>query len=272
METIIVGVIAFIGGYLGGRKARANAVVPVLNDVSLTQTIDRANYLHTLRRELANILVWRNPQRYLELYRQIHTEILSLKSWRAEEISKRLVELSLKYPNYSDFDFVGTREYILYPDGVSMYDNAELEKHYHNSWIFVALSVLGDDNWKDAAKRGFVNTTSEEELTHLTRYVQRIEDTKFEYRIQKAIYDYHLARKEFGANLNNGVYEIVYMPHFDETLYGVHLKVTNEYGIYSHFVFDDGRSSQSCYRSNSTFELEQPLDSLRDVLREIKLL
>ena len=139
-------------------------------------------------------------------------------------------------------------------------------------WIFVALSVLGDDNWKDAAKRGFVYTTSEEELTHLTRYVQRIEDTKFEYRIQKAMRVNFLARKDIGANLNNGLYEIIDLPHIAESRYGVHLKVTNEYGIYSYFVFDDGRSSRSYYRSNSTFELEQPLDSLSDVLREIEML
>ena len=114
MEVIVVGLAALVGGFVLGAKMSAESVAPALTQVSNTQAIDRASFLQTLRRELANILIWRNPQRYLQLYRHLNSEVSSLKSWRPEEVRKRLADLSSKYPLYEDFDTIGTREYVLY--------------------------------------------------------------------------------------------------------------------------------------------------------------
>ena len=54
MEVFIFGLAALIGGFVLGSKLSAKAVAPVLSEVSNTQAIDRANFLQTLRRELAN--------------------------------------------------------------------------------------------------------------------------------------------------------------------------------------------------------------------------
>ena len=86
MEVFIVGVVALIAGFALGAKLYAKAVAPEINEVSATQAIDRANYLQTLRRELANILIWRDPQRYLQLYRELQSEAVSFRSWRPEEV------------------------------------------------------------------------------------------------------------------------------------------------------------------------------------------
>lgn len=91
----------------------------MLSEVSNTQATDQANFLQTLRRELANILIWRDPQRYLRLYRKHHSEVASLGSLRPEEVRWQLAELCKEYPNFSDFDAISTREYVRYPDGVS---------------------------------------------------------------------------------------------------------------------------------------------------------
>jgi hypothetical protein len=271
MESIFVGIVALVGGFVFGWKSGANAVVPALSQISNTQAIDRANFLQTLRRELANILVWRNPQRYLSLYRQLHVEAKSLASWRVEEVRTRISELCKKYPNYSDFDAVATREYVLYPDGVSMLDDAEIEERYRDLILFVALSVLADESWKDAAAKMFVHTTSDKELAHLTEYVHRIEDTKLKLRIEQAMDHNAWARRDDARNLDNDFYAIIDLPHFAENRYGVHLKRTNEFGIYSFFVFDDGRISYSFYRSDPTFQQERPLNPLHPVLEELKL-
>jgi hypothetical protein len=269
MEAIVIGFVAFIGGLVLGSWLCTKAVVPDLNQVLRTQAIDRANYLQTLRRELANVLVWRNPQRYLQLYRQIHAEVSSLGSFRPEEVHSRLAELCKKYPNFSDFDTIETREYVLYADGVSMMDDDELERNYRDLVMLAALSAIVDEAWKAAA--GFVHTTSDKEFAHLTEYVQRIEDTKLTLRIERAINDNYLARTDDARNLDNEFYTIIDLPHFAENCYGVHLKCTNEFGIYSFFVFDDGHISKNYYRSDPNFQMEQPLEPLGAVLDEVKL-
>ena len=132
MDTIVVGIVAVIGGFVLGYRLAAWAAVRELRQVENTQAIDRAHFLQTLRRELANILVWRNPKRYLQLYREIHAEVSSLKSWRAEEARTRLSKLCEKYPWYFDFDAIHTREYVLYSDGVSHMTDDELEATYRD--------------------------------------------------------------------------------------------------------------------------------------------
>ena len=268
---LIVGIVALIVGYIFGRKSGARALVPALSQASNTQAIDRANFLQTLRRELANILIWRNPQRFLELYRHIHAEVSSLKSWRPEAIRKRHAELCSKYPNYSDFDAIGTREYVLYADGASLMDDADLEGRYKDLVVFAALSIVVDESWRDASGKHFVHTMDDKELAHLTNYAKRIEDTKFRLRLDRAIEDNAMFRSQNERNLNNDFYTIIDLPHFAENRYGVHLKRTNQFGIYSFFVFDDGRISYNYYLSDPNFQQEQRLDSLHAVLADVKL-
>lgn len=270
MEVLVVGIVALIGGFVLGSKFSAKTVAPVLSEVSNTQAIDRANFLQTLRRELANILIWRDPQRYLQLYRQLHSDCASLGSWRPEEVRNRLAELCKKYPSYSDFDAIATREYVLYADGVSWSDSAELERRYQDIVTFVALSVTADATWKEAASRGFVHWLSDDELAHLSKYVQRIEDTKLRLRIDQAVETYYAWRNEQTGLLDNDFYSVRPLHHFAENRYGIHLKRTGEFAIYSFFMFDDGRTSYSYYRSDPTFEQEQRLHVLHEVLEEVK--
>lgn len=270
MEIIVVGLVALIGGFMLGAKLTEMAVAPRLNKVSNEQAIDRANYLQILRRELANQLVWRDPQRYLQLYRQLHSEVASFGSWRPEEVRKRLAELCRKYPNYDNFDTIGTREYVLYADGVSWIDDTELEQRYRDVVTFVALSVIADPTWNEAASRGFVHNLSNEELAHLTEYVQRIEDTKLRLRVEQAVEFYYARRDEQTGLLDNDFYSIRPLRHFAENRYGIHLKRTNEFAIFAFFMFDDGRTSHRYYRSDPTFEQEEDLSPLHAVLEAIR--
>lgn len=272
MEAIAIGIVALIGGFVFGLRWGAKGLAPAIRETSNTQAMDRANFLQTLRRELANILVWRNPQRYLHLYRQIHSEVSTLGSWRIEEVHARLGLLTEKYPFYSDFDAIATREYVLYADGFCGMSDDELEGHYCDLVMFAALSSIADEAWKNAARKRLIRTTSDEELAHLTEYVQKIEDTKLHLRIDRAMHDNALGRTDDGQNLDNDFYKIIRLPHFAEIRYGVHLKQTNEFGIYSFFVYDDDQISRSFYRTDPTFETEQLLDPLYSVLEEVRFM
>jgi hypothetical protein len=49
------------------------------------------------------------------------------------------------------------------------------------------------------------------------------------------------------------------LPSYADVRYGIHLKQTDEYGVYSFFVHDDGKVSSRYARSDATFENETGL-------------
>ena len=161
MELFLVGLVALVVGFFLGFKLIAKAAQPEIKEMQKNQAIDRASYLFTLRRELANILIWRDPQRYVKLYRELCSEFNSFKSWRLEEINKRLSELSKEYPFYADFDTIGSKEYVLYPDAVSWNSYEKLESNYRDISTFVALSLLSNTSWQDARFQIDFNFTDE---------------------------------------------------------------------------------------------------------------
>lgn len=264
---IVVGIAALCGGLIVGWNVCQKSLTEPLRRLHRTQAIDRANYLMTLRRELANVLIWRNPQRYIDLYRRLHDEVRSLAAWRPEEIRKRHAELCEKYPNYVDFDYFGTREYVLYEDGLWL-DDEEAEERYRDIVIFTALCATGDDDWKDGARYGHIRATSDKELEHLSKYVRRVEDTKLMLRLLRAADGYRLATRAGSFDsIDSATYSVRRLQTLGEDLrFGVHLKDTNEYGLYSFYVFDDGNITYSYSRSDSSFDAEEALHPIHSVV------
>ena len=276
MEFFVVGIISLIVGCILGVKLIARTAQPVISERLSMQATDRANYLFTLRRELANILIGRNPRRYLQLYQELCTELKSLESWRIEEIKRRLLKLSSEYPFYNDFDIINTREYVLYTDGVSSLTYEELEGRYRDIVTFIALSLIGDLDWKDASSRGWIRLDlthkySSAEIEHLSEYVGRIEDAKLHLAIDSAMEVYYANGGLQKGSFDNNLFTVQHIYHpSPDSRYGIHLKNTDEFAIYSLFVHDDGHASYSYYRSDSKFEREEPLNVLDALLDEKK--
>ena len=274
MELFLAGLVALVVGFFLGFKLIAKAAQPEIKEMQKNQAIDRASYLFTLRRELANILIWRDPQRYVKLYKELCSEFNSFKSWRLEEINKRLSELSKKYPFYADFDTIGKKEYVLYPDAVSWNSYEELESNYRDLATFVALSLQSNASWQDAKYQIDFNFTAEhvpDKLEHLLEYVERIEDTKLIMRIDQAMDAYYTMRDKETGMLDNDFFAVkmIYRSRPDN-LYGINIKRTNEFAIYSVFHYDGGGTSTSHYRSDSTFEEEVYLHSNVALLDELR--
>ena len=276
MEFFIVGVISLIVGCILGVKVIARTAKPVISERLSMQAIDRSNYLFTLRRELANILIGRNPRRYLQLYQELRTELKSLESWHIEEINRHLSELCKKYPSYNDFDILNIREYVLYADGVSWLSYEELVGRYRDIVTFIALSLIGDLDWKDASSRGWIKLDithkySSAEIEHLSEYVERIEDTKLQLAIDSAMEVYYANGGLQKGSLDNKLFTVQHIYHpSPDSRYGIHLKSTDEFAIYSLFVYEDGHASYSYYRSDSKFEREESLNVLHALLDEKK--
>jgi hypothetical protein len=47
---------------------------------------------------------------------------------------------------------------------------------------------------------------------------------------------------------------------------GIHLRRSNEFGLYGRFMDEDGKTYDSYYRTDLSFESEVPLDPLRGML------
>ncbi len=274
MELFLVGLVALVVGFFLGFKLIAKAAQPEIKEMQKNQAIDRASYLFTLRRELANILIWRDPQRYVKLYKELCSEFNSFKSWRLEEINKRLSELSKEYPFYADFDTIGSKEYVLYPDAVSWNSYEKLEANYRDLATFVALSLQSNASWQDAKYQIDFNFTAEhvpDKLEHLLEYVERIEDTKLIMRIDQAMDAYYSMRDKETGVLDNDFFALKMLYRSSPDLcYSLHIKRTNEFAIYTVFHFDEGGTSKSYYRSDSTFEKEDLLFSNPALLDELK--
>lgn len=272
MQLFFVGLAALIVGFLLGMKLTAKAALPEIKKIEKTRAIDRANYLFILRRELANILIWQDSHRYLKFYQELCLEFKYLKSWRQEEVNKRLLELSEKYPSYGDFDIIQSNEYVLYSDNWHKYE--ELEERYRDIATFVALSLVGDTSWQDARFQinfNFTDDFAPDKLGHLLEYVDRIEDTKLIMRIDQALNAYYIMRDKESGMLDNDFFAVKMLyrssPDF---CYSVHIKRTKEFAIFSTFVHDDGHTTDVYYRSDSKFEKEQMMHSNWSVLDALK--
>jgi hypothetical protein len=271
MELFLVGIVALVVGFFLGVKLITKGSLPKLKEIDKAQAIDRANYLFTLRRELANILIWRDSKRYVKLYQELCIEFNSFKSWRLEEVNKRLSEFSKEYEFYNDFDIIGSKEYVLYSDNWNSYD--QLEARYRDIATFVALSLTTNSSWIDARYQidfPFTNEYVPDKLEHLLEYVEQIEDTKLIMRIGQAMDAYYTMRDKETGMLDNEFFAVkmLYRSRPDN-LYGIHIKRTNEFAIFSIFEHE-GRTSESRYRSDSTFEKEIYLHSNGSLLDELK--
>ena len=272
MELFFVGLISLVVGFLLGIKLTVKTALPEIKEMEKTRAIDRGNYLFTLRRELANILIWRDPQRYVKLYQELCSEFKSFKSWRLEEINKSLSELSKKYEFYNDFDIIGTKEYVLYSDHWHNYE--ELEARYRDITTFVALSLIASKSWIDAQYQidfPFTDEYVPDKLEHLLEYVDRIEDTKLIMRIDQAMDAYYSMRDNESGMLDNDFFTVkMHYRSSPDLCYALHIKRTNEFAIFSRFIHDDGHTTDNYFRSDSTFEKEQLLHSNGSVLDELK--
>ena len=162
----------------------------------------------------------------------------------------------------------------MYPDAVSWNSYEKLEANYRDLATFVALSLQSNASWQDAKYQIDFNFTAEhvpDKLEHLLEYVERIEDTKLIMRIDQAMDAYYSMRDKETGVLDNDFFALKMLYRSSPDLcYSLHIKRTNEFAIYTVFHFDEGGTSKSYYRSDSTFEKEVLLFSNPALLDELK--
>ena len=264
---VVVGVILFYVLGIGAKMEDSAKYIP--HTVRFGRARERKKLLDTWRREVANILIWHDPDRYLGLYRSLHAEVSAYKDWKPAALQAKRDEISERYPDYEDFDSIGTlRIHVLYPDVCP--PDEELEAMFADITRFQGILCATDPDWKG------LRATSDGDLSDLIKYVAQIKDTKFRLRLERAISDYYVwsARKDemtdTGVVFDYGNTTVRYVDHVSDNCYGVHFKDTNEYGLYSFFVHDDNHISERYYRSDSSFQEERLLDVLLGVAEDYR--
>jgi hypothetical protein len=205
----------------------------------------------------------RDPDQYLRTYKKAHEAAAPINGADRTDQRGQLAKLTEQYRLYTDFDSLGTRDYVLYGDALSNNSYDEIERHYTDIIRFQALQIAIDENWSEIYPR--VRPTNEAELAHLEKYVQRFKDTRFKIRLKDAIREFRIyeangAREPF---YETTVFSVRPVSHFAESRYGVHFKDTGECGLYT--VFNDDirdKTYMNFYRSDATFQKETMLDEL----------
>ncbi|MGY3690533.1 hypothetical protein ACVIGA_000613 [Bradyrhizobium sp. USDA 3240] len=260
--------LAFGMGALAGYGFRPTPKVSQDTSISSrASAIDRSNLLQAYVRELSNYLVQINPDRYYKVYNKALDEQQKLFAADKTTREAQLHILTERYPNYENFDFVGTRPYVIYSETLERYDIDDIEEHFLNLVKFHSLQRAGSEEW-----RRLFPMLGQQEQEHLGKYIRQVRDTKFKNRLKQAVREYDAARSskltDFSSTDGDKLYEsreIAVYKLYDiaESMEGYWFKDTNEYGIHSAFYGDKiGEVYESWYRSDRTFEAREVLYTL----------
>lgn len=250
------------GGMFLGFRGATLLMRPGIMEQSRNMAGDRNFALSVLRRELANWMFRRDPDRYRQAYKAVHEATAAIATADRAEQRRELAKLAEQYPFYTDFDLVGTRDYVLYADALGTNSYDDVERHYTDIIRFQALQAAIDENWPGTG------ATSDKELEHLDSYSLRFKDTLFKARMEEALREFNAYRRGKGDDAGPDIYEtttlaVRHVAHFAEVRYGVHFKDTDEFGLYGVF-FADNRDEPftGFYRSSAGFTEETILHDM----------
>ena len=165
---LVAAIIAAILFYKVGRNV-AHFALGKINETGYDSATDRNGLLQTYRRELSNIMVRKNPERFYEIYNQAVRSKVDIKNASATVNDATLTSLCQKYRTYSDFDILNPLEFYLYEDALtdSSLSLEDIEQTYLDIVKFQELMKIKDDKWS-----AIVSLTSEDEYhNELNAYI-----------------------------------------------------------------------------------------------------
>jgi hypothetical protein len=256
---IAAGALAF-GVYLGRQSQR-----PALSTLASTagrkaSAANDANerYLEILQRELANVIARDNPDEMIALYRKARAQEREMLKADKARVQAELTALTHKYPVYEDFDKIGTKHYVPYSAEPLWGSEDDLSDAYLDISKFLIVTRIQDG-------QSYKTIFPDDDDKSFQRCMQELKDGTFKAALESAVDSYYLAcrvAEQSGSQIHHyedrkiGVFRL---PSYADVRYGIHLKQTDEYGVYSFFVHDDGKVSSRYARSDATFENETGL-------------
>ncbi len=261
VSVILTSVVALAAGIFIGRRSQRPALSALASTAGRrASAANDANdrYLEILRRELANIIARDNPDRMIALYQKAEAQESEMLNADKARIEAELEALTHEYPVYEDFDKIATKHFVPYSLEPAWGGREELSDAYLDISKFLIATRI-----RDGVSRQPVFPNNDQKT--FRRCMQELKDQTFTTALKNAIDSHHLARRvaeQLGSHI--GDYEdqqigVFRLPSYADVRYGIHLKRTDEYGVYSFFVHDSGKVSSRYTRSDASFENETTL-------------
>jgi hypothetical protein len=257
-SVFIIAAGVFAAGVYVGRRSQTPALNSLASTANREASAANDRYLEVLRRELANVISRDNPDKMSALYRKAKAEEREMLRADKARIQAELTTLTHKYPVYEDFDKIGTKHFVPYSADSHRGEEDKLSETYLNISKFLTLTRTQDG-------RSQYPVFSDDDDNIFQRCMKELKDRKFKASLESAVDRYYLARQvaeASGSEIRDyedqkiGVFRL---PSHADVKYGVHLKQTDEYGIYSFFVYDDGKTTTRYTRSDQSFQKETTL-------------
>lgn len=185
---LVVGVIVCVLWRKLASRSQRSEHEDKVGRISSEKTEAEIRYFSVLCRELANELIRRNPDRFVELTEQIVMEVEKIERLSKEDVLVRLRGMAQTYWEYVAFDGVGTKNYILYEDGLAGTGDIEIEQHYRDIQIWCALNAVSNEAWRFTGEC----VSTEKRWNEIVEYVSRYKDTLLLYQLKCAKRDYDL--------------------------------------------------------------------------------
>lgn len=244
-----------LGGFFAGARYFAGTIRPAIHQANLNRASDHDLLMRAYRRELAQWLFLDDPDRYRALYERARS--IEAQVGAADRTARQamMTRIATDKPFIRDFD-LGSREYITTSDALSWYSVEEIEERYLDIVRWQSLQIADDPCWAHIEK-----PTSDDDLAYLTEYMSRLKDTRFKKRLQFVMKMYWVSRNfDDHSILETKEFSIGPVSSVIDSRYGIHLKDTNEFGLYTAF-YDTDRTYEGYYRSSADFTLERVLDA-----------
>lgn len=241
---------------LFGKKTRAPHHDHVKSRLARNLNEAEVRHLEVLRREIANLIVESDPELMMRCYEKawaFEREVTA----SPERVVAEEAALVAKFAMFSEFEMLGTRHFVPYRQARDIWSDDDLIERYHE----ISRMLVFMRRRQEFSAHVPVHDAREADV--LQRSMQREKDRRFRERIEAAIGRFYAYRaglekgdpSTFGiTNFNDAEVEVIHLPSMVDIEYGLAFKTTEEFGIYSFYVHDDGRISYSYYRSDFTFK------------------
>jgi hypothetical protein len=207
-------------------------------------------YQEVLRRELANIIQDISLEAFEKAFykmQEFEEEMLRAKDTRRKAELQALVQ---KYEFFSDFDLIGTRHFV-------RYDREQGVDDFIDRYVDISKFLIL--NRRNASRRLY----NDEEVMVFQRNMKKQKALRLKGFLKEALERLHRhwrSIKDETGNWNTEQYDDLefhvsrlVLWNTPESAYGIVCKKTGEYGVYTLFVGDDGKSYETYYRSDEGF-------------------
>ncbi|MGX5803367.1 hypothetical protein ACWGS9_19225 [Bradyrhizobium sp. Arg314] len=275
IDPLAIGLVGgFCVGLLCGRPALASkkhkAELEQPPAYELRRNVEDAEgrYLEVLRRELANILIAKNPDMMLTVYEKAWQYQREIVAADPERRNADLNSITQKFKYYHEFELLGTRHFVPYEIAMFLISEDQVVERYMeiSKMLILRRTIIGGE------KPHQLFDDYDHEV--LTKSIRAQKDRTFKAKMEHALGRFYAfcsgydqspgatgaQRPEFDMN-DVSVFKLRSANFTPENETAIVFKFTGEYAVYSTFYNDArNRTYESYYRSDATFRERHGLE------------